>query len=69
MSQLPRQTLDAALADLHTRDEFKVVLQFIKEERELLIKDLGVCENPNEVMKFSGGIARLDELVTALSPP
>ena len=67
MSNLPQPTLEAALTELRSRDEFKVVLQFIRDERERLFADLGPCETPHEVMKIAGGVARLDELLNALS--
>lgn len=69
MSQLPKPELQAAIAELHTRDEFGVVLQFIREEREQFIRDLRQAEGPNDVMKLSGSISTLDELLLALSPP
>ena len=65
---LPKQTFEAALADLQTNDSFRVVLQAIREQRELLLGELGPCENPNQVMKLAGGIARIDELIVMLSP-
>lgn len=63
---LPKPTLDAALADLATNDSFKVVLKFIRDSREGMIADLGSCENPHDVMKNAGGIARMDELLSIL---
>jgi len=66
MTPIPRPTLDAALATLNGREEFDVVKQFIRDERERLLGDLGPCETPFEVMKIAGGIARLDELLQTL---
>ena len=67
MSNLTRPTLDAALNDLRHRDEFKVVLDYIRECREQLFADLGPASTPHEVMKLAGGISRLDELLDNIS--
>lgn len=69
MSEIPKPTLQQAIAVLHGRDEWRVVTDFIRDERERCFGDLGPCENPNEVMKIAGGIARLDELLQVLAPP
>ena len=66
MSNIPKPTLDAALSELRNRDDFKTVLAYIRDERERLFADLGPAENPHEVMKIAGGIARLDELLENL---
>lgn len=63
---LPRPTLDQAIDTLRDRDEYKVIVAFIREQRESLFGDLGPAENPHEVMKLAGGIARLDELLQIL---
>lgn len=63
---IPKPTLESALAELRHRDEWKTIVQFIRDERDQLFSDLGPVENPNEVMKIAGGIARLDELLNQL---
>lgn len=68
MSQLPKPSLQAAIAELKHRDEYKVVVAFIRDERERIFGDMGPAENPHEVMKLAGGIARLDELLQVLDP-
>lgn len=65
---LPKQNLQAALAELNSREDFGVVLEFIREEREQFIRDQRQAEGPNDVMKICGSIATLDELLIALSP-
>jgi len=67
MTSLPRPTLEAALAELNTRDEFRVVLTFIREERERFFGDLRQAENSNDVMKIAGSVAALDELIRQLA--
>ncbi len=69
MSALPKPDLSIAVASLADRDEFKVIVEFIKDEREALFLDLGPAENPFEVMKIAGGIGRLTELLQTLAPP
>lgn len=64
---LPKPQLDAAIAELQHRDEFKTVLEFIKDERERFFGDLRQAETPNDVMKLAGSVATLDELLLSLS--
>ena len=63
---LPRPTLAQAIAELKHRDEWKVIIEEIKEMREATLADLGPCKDPYEVMKLAGGTARLDELLEIL---
>jgi len=67
MSAIPRPTLAAALTELKHRDEWKVVIEEIRELREATLADLGPCKDPYEVMKLAGGTARLDELLAILN--
>jgi len=65
---LPKPPLQAAIEELKHRDEYKVIVSFIRDERERIFADMGPAETPNEVMKLAGGIARLDELLQVLDP-
>ena len=65
---LPKPTLQASIDELKFRDEYKVIVSFIRDERERIFADMGPAENPHEVMKLAGGIARLDELLQVLDP-
>jgi len=64
---IPKPQLDVAIDALRDRDEYKVIVQFIRDERDRLFSDLGPSTDPYEVMKVAGGIARLDELLQVLS--
>lgn len=66
MSAIPKPTLDAAIATLRDRDEYRVILDFIRDCREQTFADLTMASDPNEVMKLAGGTARLDELLQIL---
>lgn len=66
MSGIPKPTLDAAIATLRDRDEYRVILDFIRDERERCLADLGPVTDPHEVMKLAGGVARIDELLQIL---
>lgn len=68
MTPLPKPTVQQAIETLSDRDEFKVIVQFIREERERFFGDLRQCVDNNEVMKVVGSVATLDELITLLSP-
>jgi hypothetical protein len=63
---IPQPTIQQAVSALRERDEFKVIVQFVRDERDRLFGDLGPAETPNEVMKIAGGVARLDELLQVL---
>ena len=65
--KLPKPELDAAIDTLRDRDEYKVIVQFIRDERDRMFADLGPVTDPYEVMKIAGGISRLDELLSVLT--
>lgn len=67
MTPLPKPTVQDSIAALSDRDEFKAIVQFIREERERFFGDLRQCVDNNEVMKIVGSIATLDELLIMLS--
>jgi hypothetical protein len=67
MTPLPKPTVQQAIEVLTDRDEFKVIVQFIRDERERFFGDLRQCVETNEVMKVAGSIATLDELLTLLT--
>lgn len=68
MTPLPKPTVQQAIEALSDRDEFKAIVQFIRDERERFFGDLRQCVDTNEVMKVTGSISTLDELITLLSP-
>jgi histidinol-phosphate/aromatic aminotransferase/cobyric acid decarboxylase-like protein len=67
MTPIPKPTIQQAVEVLSDRDEYKVVLQFLRDERERLFGDLRQCADSNDVMKVAGSIAALDELLQVLS--
>jgi len=67
MTTLPKPTVQQAIESLSDRDEFKAIIQFIREERERFFADLRQCVEPNEVMKIVGSVSTLDELLSLLS--
>ena len=67
MTPLPKPTVQQAIEALSDRDEFKVIVQFVREERERFFGDLRQCVDTNEVMKVTGSISTLDELLTLLT--
>lgn len=67
MTPLPKPTVQDSISALSDRDEFKAIVQFIREERERFFGDLRQCVDNNEVMKIVGSIATLDELLIMLS--
>jgi hypothetical protein len=68
MTPLPKPTIQQSIEVLTDRDEFKAIVQFIRDERERFFSDLRQCMDNQEVMKVVGSISTLDELLTLLSP-
>lgn len=67
-TELPKPTIQQAVMDLKHLDGFKVIVSFLKDERERFFGDLRQAENPNDVMKLAGSTATLDEIIQLLSP-
>jgi hypothetical protein len=67
MTPLPKPTIQQAVESLSDRDEYKAIVQFVRDERERFFGDLRQCVEPNEVMKLVGSISTLDELLSLLS--
>jgi len=67
MTPIPKPDIQTAVEALSDRDEFKAILQFIRDEREKFFGDLRLCESSNDVMKVAGSVAALDELLSVLS--
>jgi hypothetical protein len=68
MTPLPKPTIQQSVEALAERDEFKAIVQFVRDERERFFSDLRQCESTNDVMKVVGSVATLDELLTLISP-
>jgi len=67
MTQLPKPTIQQAVESLSDRDEFKAIVQFIRDERERFFADLRQCVETNDVMKIVGSVSMLDELLSLLT--
>jgi len=67
MTSLPKPTIQQAVESLSDRDEFKAIVQFVRDERERFFADLRQCVEPNEVMKIVGSVSTLDELLSLLT--
>ena len=63
---ISKPTLDAALRTLADREEYQVIVAFIRDEREKFFGDLRMSESSNDVMKIAGSVAALDELLRIL---
>lgn len=66
-NEFPRPDLAMALADLQHSDAYKVVLSEIRHEREQCFGDLREAKDANEVMRITGGIVKLDEILRSFS--
>lgn len=67
-TELPKPTIQQAVAALQHRDEFKALVSFLKDERERFFDDLRQAENPNDVMKLAGSTATLGEILNLFQP-
>jgi len=67
MTSLPKPTIQQAIESLSDRDEFKAIVQFVRDERERFFTDLRQCVETNEVMKIVGSVSTLDELLSLLA--
>jgi len=67
MTPLPKPTVQQAVESLSDRDEFKAIVEFIRDERERFFTDLRQCVETNEVMKIVGSVSTLDELLSLLT--
>jgi len=67
ITEIPKPTLLQSVEALSDRDEFKVIVSFIRDERERFFADLRQAVDPNEVMKITGSISTLAEILEMLS--
>jgi len=66
-TEFPKQTVAEAIQILSDRDEFEVIVQFIRDERERFFMDLRQATDSNEVMKITGSISTLSEIIELMS--
>ena len=64
MDIVRKPTLKESIQNLSHRDDFEVIVQFIKDEKDRFFSDLRQAKDTNDVMKIAGSIATLDELVS-----
>ena len=69
MTEIPKPTIAEAVSLLSDRDEFKVIVSFIRDERERFFADFRQAVDANEVMKITGSISTLSEIMELLSMP
>jgi histidinol-phosphate/aromatic aminotransferase/cobyric acid decarboxylase-like protein len=65
--QLPKPSIQEACDALRDRDEYRAIVQYLRDERDRFFSDLRMCSDANDVMKVAGSIAALDEIVALLS--
>ena len=66
MTTIPKPTFKEAVNVLYDRDDFKVIIQFLQDQRERFFGDLRQCVDTNEIMKIVGSISTLDDLLILL---
>ena len=60
--------LSTAVDRLKHKDEYRYVLWVIEQERERYIAGLSDAKDPDVVMKLSGRISAVNEMLDLLSP-
>jgi len=65
--QIPKPSIQEACDALRDRDEYRAIVQYLRDERDRFFSDLRICVDSNDVMKLAGSIATLDEVVALLS--
>jgi len=62
-------TLSDAIAGLENQSEWKVILQFVKQQRDICLvdfQDYHHVDNPQKLARLSGEIAGLTRILTML---
>ena len=62
-TEIPKPTLLQSIELLSDKDEFKIIVSFIRDERERFFSDLRQAVDSNEVMKITGSISTLSEML------
>lgn len=62
-TEIPKPTLLQSIEVLSDKDEFNVIVSFIRDERERFFSDLRQAVDSNEVMKLTGSISTLSEIL------
>jgi hypothetical protein len=62
-TEIPKPTLLQSIELLSDKDEFNVIVSFIRDERERFFSDLRQAVDSNEVMKLTGSISTLSEML------
>jgi len=67
MSEIPKPTYEDAAKILQFNDNFMVIMDAIRAEREALIDDLETADTPDKVMKIAGQIIALNRAIKNLT--
>ena len=59
-------TIEQALEELRFRDEFKMVIDYLREEREQYLINMRNCKTSSLVMQLSGGVISLTDTIAFL---
>ena len=68
MSDLPKQTIEEAVAMLDDNPAFKVVIEMIADCREGAIGDIVASSDPYEITRRAGGTGMADSILGVLDP-
>lgn len=64
--EAPKPTLEESLGRLRNLDEFRVVVAFLKAEREAAISAMLDVQNDGEAMKAAGIVGNLQNVINLL---
>jgi hypothetical protein len=66
MTAIPKPTIEQAIQDLRERDSYKVLIGFLRAEREAMFSQFGPISDPTEIIKLAARIGNLDEVISLM---
>lgn len=63
---IPKPTLEDVLKRQRLNPDFRVILEFLREEREEMIAKFASVTNDGEAMKTAGAVAMADRILVTL---
>lgn len=63
---IPKPTIEQAIQDLRERDSYKVLIGFLRAEREGMFAQFGPISDPTEIIKLAARIGNLDEVISLM---
>jgi hypothetical protein len=59
----PRMQLKEAIERIRPSEEYRVIINFLRNEREMLFGQFHECKDERETMKLVGAITSIDDIL------